>query len=329
MLAVDKVRLAATKNKEVDLALFNRQRKSSDMSLAISLEPDAVAVAVVRNSTGERPALIFSRREVCADGAARPNVLASLLRQLKVKGLPCTAIIPLNSYQTLQLDLAGLSVDEGRKAARWQLGERLDYPAEEAIIDFYQIVPFGGEMRPQHYAVTARYQVLREYVDNLRQPGLKLSALDIPEFVLRNICELFVDDQRGVAVLLLFEQSGLLVVARDGVLYLARQLNVGMETLLSVTEEERESRFDAIVLDVQRSFDFCESTLRLPLVSRLLVAQTRQEIPQLISYLERMLATRVEPLRLDTVMDLPADADQLALNQQLLAIGGALRKEDR
>jgi hypothetical protein len=38
---------------------------------------------------------------------------------------------------------------------------------------------------------------------------------------------------------------------------------------------------------------------------------------------------RVEPLRLDDVMDVPAQMDQLDMNLQLLAIGGALRRGEK
>lgn len=228
----------------------------------------------------------------------------------------------------MQLDLPDVPLEEARQAVRWQIGERIDYPADQALVDLYQIAPFAGERRSLNYAVAARCQPLRAQVDALGAAGLRLQSIDIPEFALRNICELFVDDPRGVALLLLLEQSGLFVVVREGVLYLSRQLAIGMNSLLAYDPEDSAlmSMFDTIVLDIQRSFDFCESSFQLPAVSRLLVAQTQQEIPALVNYLSDYLTTPVEPLRLDVVMDVPAQMDQLELNQQLLAIGGALRR---
>ncbi|MFO7766969.1 MAG: hypothetical protein R6V33_11110 [Pelovirga sp.] len=236
--------------------------------------------------------------------------------------------MPLNSYQTIQLDLSDVPLEEARQAARWQIGERIDYPPEQAVIDLYQIAPFGGERRPQSYAVAAHQRPLRPQVEACAAAGATVASIDIPEFALRNICELYVDDLRGVALLLLLDQSGLLVVVRDGTLFLSRQLPMGMDSLLAYRPDDpaMTELFDTIVLDIQRSFDFCESNFQLPLVSRLLVAQTRQEIPALVSHLDDYLATGVEPLQLDAVMDLVPEMEQLSLNQQLLSIGGALRR---
>lgn len=315
---------------EAGLSLFFGRRNNTGASVAVCLEPDAVTVAAIRLSSGGRPGLSFAERVQLEEERPRKAVLEELLRRGTLQGRLCNAIVPLGSYQTMMLDLSDVSIEEGRQAARWQIGDRVDYPPEQAIIDLYQTAPFGGDKRPQSYAVTARKQGLRTQVDEVAAAGLRLAAIDIPEFALRNICELFVDDPRGVALLLLLDQTGLLVVVREGILYLSRQLSIGMDSLLACRPDDAGTlinQFDSIVLDIQRSFDFCESSFQLPLVSRLLVAQTRQELPALVSHLDDYLSTTVEPLRLDAVMDLPSEADQLVLNQQLPAIGGALRRE--
>jgi len=280
---------------------------------------------------GRRPRLSFAERVAAAGPQQRKDHLEELLRRGKLQGRYSHLILPLNSYQTMQLDLPDVPLEEARQAARWQIGERIDYPAEQAQIDLYQIAPFAGERRAQSYAVAARRQALREQVDTIGDAALRLQSIDIPEFALRNICELFTDDPRGVALLLLLEQSGLFVVVREGVLYLSRQLSIGMNSLLAYDSEDLAlmNMFDTIVLDIQRSFDFCESNYQLPAVSRLLVAQTQQELPALVNYLSDYLTMRVEPLRLDDVMDVPAQMDQLDMNLQLLAIGGALRRGEK
>ncbi len=289
---------------------------------------DHVACAAVRRDADDRPALVFSEYQSAADEVQRQKSLFAMLRQYRRQRLRCHGILPIAGYQTQQIDIANMSAEEGRQAAYWQLADRLDYPVDEAIIDIYRITPFGEGKRPYHYAVAAPCSRLRPYVNDVKAAGFKLASLDLPEFALRNIAELFVEDVRGVAVLLMLEQTGLLVVARDGNLYLSRQLNIGMTQLLDSSPEERAVRFDSIVLDIQRSFDYCESTLHLPPVSRLLVAATVKELPSLIDYLDRLLVVRAEPLNLAEVMDVPAEIDPLQLHQRLLAIGGALRQEE-
>ena len=83
------------------------------------------------------------------------------------------------------------------------------------------------------------------------QSDLSLNAIDIPEFALRNVCDLFTDDDRGLAILLLLEQSGVLVIVRDGTLYLVRWLSLGMNDLIPYADGDLEAlteQLDTIIL---------------------------------------------------------------------------------
>lgn len=227
--------------------------------------------------------------------------------------------------------MAELPDDERRDAARWMIRERIDYSPEEAVIDLFEVAPFGSEKKPLTYVVSAQQKLLRDRVQLIEQSDLSLQAIDIPEFALRNICDLFTDDDRGLAILLLLEQSGVLVVVRDGTLYLVRWLSSGMEDLIPFADGDFEAlteQLDTIVLEIQRSFDYCESTFHLPMVSRLLVAQTQREIPAVISYLNDYLSTQVESFSFADVLVLPEESEQIQLNRYLMAIGGALRQEN-
>jgi MSHA biogenesis protein MshI len=231
----------------------------------------------------------------------------------------------------MQLELADLSLDERRDAARWHIRELLEFPVEQAVVDVFDVAPFGSDNKPLAYVVSARESQLRDRVEQLQEAELLPVAIDIPEFALRNLTDLFTDDDLGTAILLLQEQEGMLMIARDGVQYLTRKLTSGMEDLIPYADGDYEAlteQLDSIVLEVQRSFDYCESTFRLPMVSRLLVAQTGREITAVTTYLNDYLSTRVEPFSFDNVLTVPEGSEQLELNRHLLAIGGALRQEN-
>lgn len=239
------------------------------------------------------------------------------------------AVLPLDTYKLLQVELAELPLDERRDAARWQIRDLLEFPVEQAVVDIFEVSPFGSDNRPLTYVVAARKSELRQLADQLQKAELIPKAIDIPEFALRNLAELFTEDERGTAILLLQEQGGMLTIVREGVHYLTRNLSTGMNDLLPYADGDYEAlteQLDSIVLEMQRTFDYCESTFRLPLVSQLLVAQTEREIPAVTTYLNDYLATRVEPFSFDSVMTVPEGSDQLELNRHLLAIGGALRQ---
>lgn len=274
----------------------------------------------------------FAGQRDAAGETEKTTALGRLVDEQRVKHSPCVAVLPVDSYQLIQVDMGDLPEEERREAVRWQIRDRIDYPPEQAVVDLFEVAPFGSERRPLTYVVSARQQFLREQLAAISQGGLAVEAIDIPEFALRNICELYTEDERGVAILLLLEKVGLLVIVRDGTLYLVRLLSTGMDDLLPHVEggyEALTEQLDGIVLEIQRSFDFCESTFQLPLVSRLLVAQTRQEIPAVTNYLNEYLATRVESFSFNGVIDVPEGIGQIELNRHLLTIGGALRRENR
>ena len=294
------------------------------------LDSDGVAVAGIERDDSGQGKLPFFAYEKCSSADECAQHVTAQVRKHGLKDSQCIVVLAADSYQMIQIESTDLAESEKRDAARWQIRDRIDYPPEDAVLDIFDIAPFGGERQPLTYVVSAQQKLLQERVDLVEQVEMSLLAIDIPEFALRNVCDLFTGDDRGLAVLLLLDRTGVLVIVRDGVLYLVRWLSSGMDDLIPYADGDYEvltEQLDTIILEIQRSFDYCESTFQLPMVSRLLVAQTRQEIPAVVTYLNDYLATQVEPFSFSGVLDVPEGSDQLHLNRHLIAIGGALRRE--
>jgi MSHA biogenesis protein MshI len=314
-------------------AVLGRKRsksKANRSKVAVCFDSGQIGVAEVKYSQTGKPALELSVSVPLNSTDDQADVLGQLARQHQLQKKSCVNVLPSDSYQLIQAEIGELSASEKREAARWQIRERIDYPPEEAVVDLFEIPSFSGDRKPLTYVVSAQKSILQKQVQLIDHCDLDLDSIDIPEFSLRNICDLYAEDPRGLAILLLLNEKGILVIAREGRLYLVRLFNTGMDDLLPYAEGDYEAltdQLDAIVLEIQRSFDFCESTFLLPTVSRLLVAQTEQEIPAVVSYLNEYLATQVEAFRFPGNLSLPDGVDQLDLNRNLLAIGGALRQE--
>jgi MSHA biogenesis protein MshI len=315
----------------ISLNLFQRKKSAGKVRVALSLDERSFVAADLSYSSAAEIAIRSVVAEDFGSGEERDRLLTRWVAERRLAKSGCVSVLPLDTFQLVQVDLASLPQEERRDAARWQIRERLNYPPQEAVIDLFDVAAFAGEKAPLTYAVVAHDQLLRQQLQALKQAGLAATAIDLPEFALRNICDLFAEE-RGLAVLLLQEERGLFVVVRDSVLYLVRVLNTGMNRLAATAEgglEALAEELDTIILEIQRSFDYCESTFLLPLVSRLLVAQTGRDIPTLTPYLNDNLSTRVEPFSFPDTVTLPEGVSQLELNRFLLAIGGALRQEQR
>lgn len=296
--------------------------------MGIAQERSGTSLAYVRRDRDGVPVLLGCHW-LAAEGDSPQPGLTQLVKEQNLFGAPCVAVLAADEYQLMQVEMADLPADEKLDAARWQIREMLNYPADQAVVDLFEVAPYTTDKRPLTYAVAAPKKHLLEWVDHLTVADFKIAAIDIAEFALRNLTDLFAEESRGVAILLLQENEGLLVIAREGTLYLTRSFPIGMDALLPYADGDVEAlteQVDSIVLEIQRSFDYCESTFHLPVVSRLLVAQTQREIPAVIRYLDDFLTPQVESLCFDDVLKVPAESEQLELNRHLLAIGGALRR---
>ena len=304
--------------------------KANRSKVAVCFDSGQIGVAEIKYSQTEGPALQLSVSVPLNSTENREDALAQLVRQHQLQNKNCVNVLPSDSYQLIQADIGDLPASEKREAARWQIRERIDYSPEEAVVDVFEIQSFSGDRKPLTYAVSAQKCILQKQVQLIDHCDLELDSIDIPEFSLRNICDLYSEDPRGLAILFLLKEKGILIISREGSLYLVRTFNTGMDDLTPYADGDYETltdQLDAIVLEIQRSFDFCESTFLLPTVSRLLVAQTEQEIPAVVSYLNEYLATQVESFRFPEKFSVPDGLAQLDLNRNLLAIGGALRQE--
>jgi len=292
--------------------------------------PTGISCACVQRRKNGPPVLLPPQWDASVSAADRLDALKSTVKEQHWQNRSVVSVLPPDHYQLMQVELAELPQAERRDAARWQIREMLEFPVEQAVVDVLNVAPFGSDKRSLTYVVAAREELLRERLNLLRDAELELTSIDIPEFALRNLAELFFEDDRGTAILYLQEQGGLLTIARDGVHYLTRYLSSGMRDLLPYADGDFEAlteQLDSIVLEVQRTFDYCESTFHLPMVSRLLVAKTEREIPAVITYFDDYLSTRVESFSFDSVLTVPEGSKQIELNRHLLAIGGALRQE--
>ncbi|SHJ78686.1 MSHA biogenesis protein MshI [Malonomonas rubra DSM 5091] len=316
---------------EAKLGFWNKKKSSSGAIAAVCQFPFGTSVASVQRKAQSIPELQHVSWDAAVAPQERTDALRSLVKQQSWQGRSAVSVLPPDFYQLMQIELAALPLEERRDAARWQVREMLEFPVEQAVVDIFDVAPFGGEKMPLSYVVAARLGLLRERYEMLSEADLDLTAIDIPEFALRNLTDLFAEqDDRGTAILYLEKQGGLLTIARDGIHYLTRYLTSGMDDLIPYADGDFEAlteQLDGIVLEVQRSFDYCESTYHLPMVSRLLVAQSEREIPAVNTYLNDYLATRVESFSFDSVLQLPEGVEQIELNRHLLAIGGALRQE--
>lgn len=267
-------------------------------------------------------------------GTEHARVLSELVSQYQLQGVPCAAVMARGTYNLIQVDKPAVPDNELRDAVRWQIKDLLDFPAEQAVIDIFS--GYGTGAQATTFTVAAAENKVRYVVDALRSAALDIKAIDIPEMALRNILAKSAENERGVALLTLWRDNGLITIVRGGELCMARRINLGIKELVAASDEAhidgveiseaQQNILDGMVLEIQRSLDYYESSVSRQAVSALLIAPSVEPIPGLLSYLDSYLAPEVRDLDLSHWLG----GESMTVKEHsrcLSAIGAALRSD--
>ncbi len=304
------------------------------------LSDQGIAVAAVRYQ-GEQPVLVACEF-VTASPAERPRALANVLDGEALNGMRVSTVLNRGEFDLQMIEAPEVAEDELQAAVRWRIKDRLEFDINEAVLDVFTI-PGQQERgrRPMVYVVAAHQDRVKQYIDELEGAGADLCCVDIPELAQRNLAVRLPEDARGVAMLSLGPDSGLLTLTREGTIYLARELDVGYRMLESSTttadsggglqleagsSPDQQRAFDTIVLEVQRSLDYFESHFGLPPIGHLILAPTPAPLPELLDYMGSNLGVQIKPLELGELLEAEALPDRSIQAETLLAIGAALRE---
>lgn len=267
--------------------------------------------------------------------ASPPNpkaveLLQRIVRERDLRNVPCTGLLRSGDYSLVLLDALALPASEIRGAVRWQLRDLIDFPAEEAVIDVFDVPePDGGTAR-RMYAVAARRERVQQLVNLLNYADLDIKAIDIPELALRNIAALLPEDDGGVALISLDRQQGLMTVTRQHALYFARRVDCGTERLLSATGGQEftpalEFLLDNLIVEVQRSLDFYERNFNQSPVTGIVFTPVPGVSRRLCDYMQSQLGVPVRWLDLAATCDVEVP-DSLLL-EGISVLGSALRDD--
>lgn len=292
---------------------------------AIGVQNDGVCVVRVERTNGTPALTLFDYQPW--DEGERDKTLAQLASTHQLKRARCTTVLDPADYSLLLTEAPDVPADELRAAIRWRIKDLIDFHINDATLDVFEIPgeKSAGRARPM-YAVAARTQAVRKRAELLELAGANLEIIDIPELAHRNVAMLLPEDAKGVALLSLASDHGLVTITRQGELYLSRNLEMGVNTLLN--SERRDDYFDRIVLEVQRSLDYYESQLRQPPVTSLVIVPTARPVPGLTEHLKANLSMAVSELDLNRLLDCRTELTPAQQSMCFNTIGAALRHEE-
>ncbi len=267
--------------------------------------------------------------------------LVAVCEAHKLDDQPLSEVMAPGEFSLQLLEAPQVPEEEMRDAVRWKIKDSLDYDVEQAVVDVFEIPGLKEQGRmPQVYAVSAHEDRVRQCIEQVEPAGMNLRYIDIPELVQRNIAHYLPEDESGVALLCLQEQRGLLTLTHQSVLYLARELDSGVQALASAANSAMAvndnamslsalpgEALESVALEIQRSLDYYESHFGKPPIKHLVIAPLAQPIPELLEHIHSSLGLKVRMLDLAEVIEMPEPMDAAMQARAFYAIGAALRSE--
>jgi MSHA biogenesis protein MshI len=302
------------------LSRLKRSEKGGGQ-IGIHRTDDGLAAAQVKDTgAGSKPVLTHFGFDPSTD----PDALARIVRQLPNRKLPAVAVLPASRYSMLLVEAPEVASDELRAAVRWRIKDLIDFHIDDAVLDVFQMPNRGrGGPNQMMYAIAAKAEGVQGEVNAVEDAGLKLKAIDILELSLRNIAQLLDTDGRGVGLLYLAKNTGVLLIVRQGTLFLARRFDTGVQTL----EDAAAMRTDLIAglaLEARRSLDYFESHYEQSPVQ---VIYTAGLNPSDLDQMAGELGISLRNIELGSLFDTSIEYDDELSRRCMPAIGAALRRE--
>lgn len=323
-------------SQEDTLSFLNRQTQLSQLNTGLCLRDDELCLVHLEKGKDQ------SFRMVVCDflEGHHPEVLTTGLtervKRFELSKSSAVIVLELGRYNLYQLEPPDVPAEEVRDAVRWSIKDLLDFPLEEALIDYFPVPHEDLRNRSRLVqVVVARISEVQRQTEIVHNAKLKISAIDITELAIRNIVTLLPENKNGLVFIYFGAQRSLISIFRDSKLYLTRTINLGCFDLQRFSRGPDDSGeispqlielLDSIVLEVQRSLDFFESAFIQAPIGTVVIGPLEVAVPELLPFLQQNLGIAVRSLDLATIFD----CQGLQVEDQARAfpaIGGALRRE--
>lgn len=275
--------------------------KRTDGLVGICPYGDAALALALTAGDGGGPSLRLV--EILPFDRSKPESLRKALRDRGLRDARFALLLGNADYQLLQADAPAVEADEMREALRWQIKDSVAFPVDQAGIDFVELpARTSAAGRPKQLLVAAAsHATLRPWIEFFQDAQAELVAIDVPELAQRNLAARFESGKRGFLFLNFDDEGGLLTFLHDGELIGWRRLDATLALIAGVTPDRRESVFDRVALELQRSVDNFERQSGGINIGRLALLKS-EGLEPLLEHLKANMSVPVEFVELGSAI---------------------------
>ncbi len=307
-------------------SLLAARRLSATPWAAVDFSAHHMAAVLVAPPQGDgRPRVLKAvRAEIDGNLPAAAKFLP-FVQQLEAGARPWTLLLPRDEYRVSVMSEPGVPAAELAQSVRWQVAPTLDFPAEDASVDFMKIPTqaWQPERTPEMYVIAARGDAVRQRVALFDAARLKLAAIDIRETAQRNVAALAERHDELLVMVAFGEDDVQISFSWHHELYMDRLIAEAADR--DNHPERRAANNERIASQVQRSIEAVRGNFPFMMAARVLLAGAPEGFCELLA---ASLPEPVEALQPEQLFDLsrtPALRDPQVFMQHFHAIGAALR----
>ncbi len=248
------------------MGLFSTAKKESQ--IGVDFLPGGVAIVLVQTGKNNPGAIIRSDFVTAAGTPDQVEVLKQWVHDHNLQKTPCICLVADDDCDIYQVEKPEVDESEMIQAVTWKIKDLINYDVTNAVVDSYPMPVSSKHKQQQVGVVAAPETVISNYVESIKATTLELNTLDVHELARSNLEVVQQCAAESLMVLTLTSDKGLLSVYHDTDLYVSREFMIGIDQL-ELANDEDESVFDALQLEIQRSLDYFESFYGMGTVTRL------------------------------------------------------------
>tara|TARA_R110000868_G_scaffold290766_5_gene550934 strand:+ start:1190 stop:2176 length:987 start_codon:yes stop_codon:yes gene_type:complete len=285
----------------------------------VSINHQEFSIACI-NQHDEVNEIVFLEKIRFDDLESLSLVLKGVAEKHNLAQTPIYWLLNPDEYQLNLIETLPVPKNEFQTALSWRVRSLIDYPVEEAIIEHFELpAKKNSDDIPLIGAVTAKKAQLSDMILLLKDSGLRLVTIDIPELALLNLTSLYETDEKTSAFLYFYGNTVILNISSKKILYFTRRIPV-------TKKDEAGIDYEKLSLEILRYFDFFRSQWRLSTPSRIFAASDTGDANIIATALTERLLSTVEPYTLNSTIIDTDEKNQVVANY-LLDYGCLLRKE--
>jgi len=276
--------------------------RDSDV-LGVEISPEGVAIARLAGATGDLNAFDF---QSCAPGDW-PICLDALVDYHKLAGADCYVSLHSAFYNMLLVDAPDVNDAELSDAVRWRVKDLISQSLDDVVVEVFRLPPeaYRGRMNMVYASIVER-NVVKSIIEVVAEADLNLQSIGINDL---SVCQygkgLSGVRDVGLAFVTLGQQGGVINLTENGLLYLSRSIDIGLEglsvgTVVGELALDAGSRTDALALDIQRSLDYYESQLGKSGIGKVIFMPTADMLTQVVEDLRGKVSADLQILDLTT-----------------------------